>query len=96
MKRKGGVIHGGRRRTADEIEDLSRKSKGRDSTSSKRSIDEVDEDEESEEEATEVPAKNKRAKKDKLTPIKFRMLVSKNDAWTNNDEKASKDKARLR
>jgi hypothetical protein len=96
MKRKGGVIHGGRRRTADEIEDQSKKSKGRDSTSSKRSIDEVDEDEESEEEATEAPTKNKRAKKDKLTPIKFRMLVSKNDAWTNNDEKASKDKARLR
>jgi hypothetical protein len=96
MKRKGGVIHGGRRRTEDDNEDQSSKSKGRDSMTSKRSIDEVEEDEGSEEEATEMPTKNKRAKKDKLTPIKFRMLVSKDDRWTNNDEKASKDKARLR
>jgi hypothetical protein len=98
MKRKGGVIHGGRRRADDEVDDQSKKTKGRDSTASKRSIDEVEEDEESEEEeeVTEAPAKNKKAKKDKLTPIKFRMLVSKDERWTNNDEKASKEKARLR
>lgn len=96
MKRKGGVIHGGRRRTDDEIEDDSKKSKGRDSIASKRSIDEVDEDESSEAESTDMPVKNKKAKKDKLTPIKLRMLVSKDERWTNNDEKASKDKARLR
>jgi hypothetical protein len=96
MKRKGGVIHGGRRRTDDEIEEQSNKSKGRDSVASKRSFDELEEDEETEEESTEAPAKNKKAKKDKLTPIKFRMLVSKDERWTNNDEKASKDKARLR
>jgi hypothetical protein len=97
MKRKGGVIHGGRRRTADEIEDSNKMPRGRDSTSSKRSIDEVEEDRESEEdEGTEAPAKNKKAKKDKLTPIKFRMLISKDERWTVNDEKASKEKARLR
>lgn len=98
MKRVGGVIHGGRRRTEDEIGNKAKKAKDRDSLASKRSIDEVegDEDDETEDEATEAPAKNKRARKDKLTPIKFRMLVSKHDKWTNNDEKASTDKARLR
>lgn len=98
MKRKGGVTHGGRRRTDDNVEEQAKKSKSRDSLASKRSIDEVDEDEgeDTEEETTEAPAKNKKAKKDKLTPIKFRMLVSKDDRWTNNDEKASKEKARLR
>lgn len=97
MKRKGGVIHGGRRRTEDEIEERAKQAKGgRDSVSSKRSFDEVDEEEETEEEATDVPAKNKRAKKDKLTPIKFRMLISKDERWANNSDKESKDKARLR
>lgn len=93
MKRKGGVIHGGRRRTEDEVDDHLRKSKSRDSITSKRSIDEVDEDEGTDEESPEAPARSKKAK---LTPIKFRMLVSKDERWTNNDEKASKDKARLR
>jgi hypothetical protein len=96
MKRKGGVIHGGRRRADEEVEDQSKPSKSRDSTASKRSIDEVEEDEETGDEMTDVPAKNKKAKKDKLAPIKYRMLVSKDERWTNNDEKASKDKARLR
>ncbi|KAL5116771.1 regulator of Ty1 Transposition [Pleosporales sp. CAS-2024a] len=96
MKRKGGVIHGGRRRTDDEVDEQPKKTRGRDSNSSKRSIDEVDEDEDTEEEAVAAPSKNKRAKKDKLTPIKFRMLVSMDDRWTGDDEKASKDKARLR
>jgi hypothetical protein len=96
MKRKGGVIHGGRRRADDKIEDQSKKSKSRDSIASKRSIDDVDEDEATEDEATDAPTKNKKAKKDKLAPIKFRMLVSKDERWNNNDEKASKDKARLR
>lgn len=95
MKRKGGVIHGGKRRAQDEIDD-GRKSKGRDSMSSKRSFDEVDEDDETEDEMTDAPSKNKKAKKDKLAPIKYRMLVTKLETWTNNDEKASKDKARLR
>jgi hypothetical protein len=93
MKRKGGVIHGGRRRAEDEVDDRMRKSKSRDSVASKRSIDEVDEDESTDDESPEAPARSKKAK---LTPIKFRMLVSKDERWTNNDEKASKDKARLR
>ncbi|KAH8731124.1 BRCT domain-containing protein [Phaeosphaeriaceae sp. PMI808] len=96
MKRKGGVVHGGRRRADEDTEDHSKTSKTQDSTSSKRSADDIEEDEESEAEIIEAPTKNKRAKKDKLTPIKFRMLVSKDDRWSNNDEKASKDKARLR
>ncbi|KAI1520847.1 BRCT domain containing protein [Pyrenophora tritici-repentis] len=97
MKRRGGVIHGGRRRTEDEVDDRLKEPKGgRESVSSKRSFDEVDEDDETEDEMTELPAKNKRAKKDKLTPIKFRMLISKDERWTNNPEKESKDKARLR
>ncbi|CAN9374574.1 unnamed protein product [Alternaria alternata] len=97
MKRKGGVVHGGRRRTEDQVDEGTKQPKGcRDSVSSKRSIDEVDDDEETEDEATEVPAKNKRAKKDKLAPIKFRMLISKDERWANNPEKESKDKARLR
>jgi hypothetical protein len=49
MKRKGGVIHGGRRRTDDEIEEQAKTSKGRDSVASKRSFDELDEDEDTEE-----------------------------------------------
>lgn len=98
MKRKGGVIHGGRRRAEDEADEGSKKPSGRDSLSSKRSFDDVDDDsnDETEDEAADVPSKTKRARKDKLTPIKFRMLVSKDERWTNNDEKASKDKARLR
>ncbi|KAF2131627.1 hypothetical protein P153DRAFT_336084 [Dothidotthia symphoricarpi CBS 119687] len=96
MKRKGGVVHGGRRRTDEEVEENAKQSKGRDSFSSKRSIDEVDQDqdEETEDGSPEAPAKNKRAKK--LMPIKYRMLISKDERWFNNDEKASKDKARLR
>lgn len=96
MKRKGGVIHGGRRKNDDDAEEQANRSKGRESVASKRSIDEVEEDEETEEEASGATSKNKKAKKDKLAPIKFRMLVSKDERWANNDEKASKDKARLR
>jgi hypothetical protein len=97
MKRKGGVVHGGRRRTEDEAESQAaktKKTKEKDSAS-KRAISEVEEEEESDEDTTELATKNKRAKKDKLAPIKHRMLVSKDERWTN-DEKASKDKARLR
>lgn len=97
MKRKGGVIHGGKRRAEDEVEDRASKSKGgRDSVSSKRSVDEVDQDDDTEDEEVEAPTKNKKAKKDKLEPIKFRMLVSKDERWAGNIDKESKDKARLR
>ncbi|KAF1923968.1 BRCT domain-containing protein [Didymella exigua CBS 183.55] len=97
MKRKGGVIHGGKRRAEDEVEDRTKKAKGgRDSVSSKRSVDELEQEGETEDEATEAPAKNKRVKKDKLEPIKFRMLVSKDERWAGNMDKESKDKARLR
>jgi hypothetical protein len=99
MKRKGGVIHGGRRDKDAEVEEKLKKSKGRDSTASKRSIDEVEAVEEpsGDEEATEEPGqKNKRAKKDKLTPIKYRMLLTKDERWANNPDKESKDKAKMR
>lgn len=95
MKRKGGVIHGGRRDKDAEVEDKSKKSKGRDSVGSKRSIEEVDGEEEAsgDDELAEEPAKrNKKAKKDKLTPIKYRMLMSKDERWANNPDKESKDK----
>jgi hypothetical protein len=100
MKRKGGVVHGGRRQKDDEIADKS-KSKGRDSTSSKRSIDDVEvddaDDATTDDEVTEVPAKkNKKARKEKLTPIKYRMLLSKEERWQGNPDKESKDKAQLR
>lgn len=99
MKRKGGVVHGGRRPKDDEAESKP-KAKGRESTASKRSIDEVDDDDDeaaTEDESMEEPAKrNKKARKDKLTPIKYRMLVSKDERWQDNKDKESKDKARLR
>ncbi|KAF2472289.1 uncharacterized protein BDR25DRAFT_259845 [Lindgomyces ingoldianus] len=96
MKRKGGVIHGGRREKDAETE-KAKKTKGRDSTASKRSIDEVDgEDEPTEDEIEEPAKKSKKAKKDKLTPIKYRMLVSKNERWINNQELEANDKAKMR
>jgi hypothetical protein len=97
MKRKGGVIHGGKRRVEDEVEDRTKKAKGgRDSVSSKRSLDEADEDDATEDEETDAPTKNKKARKDRLDPIKYRMLISKDDRWAGNMDKESKDKARLR
>ncbi|KAF2691206.1 hypothetical protein K458DRAFT_288583 [Lentithecium fluviatile CBS 122367] len=97
MKRKGGVVYGGRRHKEEEAADKSKK-KARDSTSSKRSIDEVEADDAStEDEAMDEPAKkNKKARKQKLTPIKYRILVSKDERWTGNPDRESKDKARLR
>ena len=97
MKRKGGVIHGGKRRAEDEVEDRAKKAKGgRDSVSSKRSVDELDQDDRTEEEETGASGRNKKAKKDKLEPIKYRMLISKDERWAGNMEKESKDRARLR
>jgi hypothetical protein len=98
MKRKGGVVHGGRRQKDDDEAGAKSKLKGRDSTSSKRSIDDVEvDDATTEDDATEVPAKrNKKARKEKLTPIKYRMLLSKDERWQGNPDKESKDKARLR
>jgi hypothetical protein len=99
MKRKGGVIHGGRRDKDAEVDGKAKKSKGRDSTASKRSFEDVEAEDEpsSDEEVTAEPAnKSKRAKKDKLTPIKYRMLLTKDERWANNPEKESKDKGRMR
>jgi hypothetical protein len=96
MKRKGGVIHGGRRPKEDEVADKSKK--GRDSTSSKRSADEMEvDDDTNEDETTEEPAqKNKKARKEKVPPIQYRMLVSKEPRWLESADRESKDKARLR
>ncbi|KAF2264506.1 hypothetical protein CC78DRAFT_580288 [Lojkania enalia] len=95
MKRKGGVIHGGRREREPEVKD---KIKGRESTASKRSIDEVyGEEEATEDELQDVATNNnKRAKKDKKVPIKFRMLVSKKDSWVGNHERECKEREKLR
>ena len=97
MKRKGCVVHGGRRRVEDEAEPQAakaKKTKERDSVT-KRPIGEVEEEEKSDDEPDELATKNKRAKKDKLPDVVYRMLVSKDERWTSG-EKASKDKSRLR
>jgi hypothetical protein len=98
MKRKGGVVHGGRREKEIEADDKTKSSKGRESTASKRSIDEVDGEETTDDDDSigQPAVKNKKAKKDKLTPIKFRMLISKDDRWTNNPDKEAKDRIKLR
>ncbi|PSN72777.1 BRCT domain-containing protein [Corynespora cassiicola Philippines] len=96
MKRKGGVIHGGRRPKEDDTEEKGKKTKARESISSKRSADEMDLDESEDEISSDTAPKNKKAKKDKLGPIKYRMLVTKLDRWTNNPDQESKDKAKLR
>lgn len=96
MKRKGGVTHGGKRRAEDEIEDRTKKARGRDSISSKRSTDELEQDDEIEDEGAEAATRNKKARKDRLEPIKFRVLVSKDERWAGNMDKESKDKSRLR
>jgi hypothetical protein len=93
MKRKGGVIYGGRREKEMEVPE--KKKKGRDSTTpSKRSINEVNEDEEnSGDELSEEPGKKvKKAKKDKLPPAKHRMVITKFDRWLGNPEKEAQDK----
>lgn len=96
MKRKGGVVHGGRRDKDAEVVDNTKKAKTRDSAGSKRSFDEVDAGgEDSEDELTGEPTKkNKKAKKDtkKLTPIKYRILISKVERWANDPDKESKEK----
>ncbi|KAF1956207.1 hypothetical protein CC80DRAFT_535563 [Byssothecium circinans] len=97
-KRKGGVVYGGRRRKEDEVPDKSKR-KGRESTSSKRSIDEVDTNDGTteEDEATEpVAKKSKKARKSNLVPIKYRMLISKDMRWVNKSDQEAKDKVRMR
>ena len=97
MKRKGGVVHGGRRQKDQEVPERTKQSNARDSNVSKRSIDEVDGDtEQSEDEMTGEPVKtNKKAKKEKLAPIKYRMLISKDERWANDQDKEAKDKVGL-
>ncbi|KAF2189689.1 hypothetical protein K469DRAFT_658761 [Zopfia rhizophila CBS 207.26] len=97
MKRKGGVIHGGRRERDAEAGEKGKKTKGRESVGSKRSFDEVEDNEEdSVDEISPEPAKNKKVKKGKLPPIKFRMLLSKDERWANNPDKESRDKNKMR
>ena len=94
-KRKGGVIHGGRRRKEDEIADKEKR-KNRDSVASKRSIDEVDADDDTVDEEAEAAQKGKKARKTQMAPIKYRMLVSGDKRWHEDANQESKDKARLR
>lgn len=92
-KRKGGVIHGGRRRREDETEDRDQR-KNRDSVASKRSIDEVDADESTADDEAETAPKGKKARK--MTPIKQRVLVSGDKRWHGDANQESRDKGRLR
>lgn len=95
-KRKGGVIHGGRRRKEDEVAEKETRKGGRESIASKRSIDEVEADDATtEDEAEEVVQKSKKARKGP-TPLKYRMLVSGDKRWQGDANQESKDKARLR
>ncbi|KAF2199047.1 BRCT domain-containing protein [Delitschia confertaspora ATCC 74209] len=97
MKRKGGVIHGGRRDKDPELSDKTKKV-GRESTGSKRSFSEVEEDEESNADGAEeeTAPKGRKGKKAKLTPIKYRMLVSKDERWINNPQKEAQERNKLR
>lgn len=93
MKRKGGVVHGGRRDKETEVPE--KKTKGRDSTTpSKRSIADVNEGEDGSEDdlAGETDKKVKKAKKDKLPPAKHRMVITKFDRWLGDAEKEAQDK----
>jgi hypothetical protein len=93
MKRKGGVVHGGRRDKEAEVADTSKKNKSRDSNTSKRSFEEMDVDDESivDELSDESSQKNKKAKKEKVTP-KFKVMITKYERWSNNSDAESKDK----
>ena len=95
VKRKGGVIHGGRRRKEDEVTDKDKR-KNRDSVASKRSIDEVEADDATTEDESDTAQKSKKARKGPMTPIKHRMLVSGDKRWHGEANQESKDKARLR
>ena len=93
MKRKGGVVHGGRR-TAEPEEDASKPgAKGR-----KRKSDESADHtaEISETELAGVKGGAKKTKKAKTTAsepaIQYRMLVSGDERWLNSSTKESKDK----
>ncbi|KAF2018943.1 BRCT domain-containing protein [Aaosphaeria arxii CBS 175.79] len=96
MKRKGGVIHGGRREKDTSDDDRQAKPKGRDSNASKRSIEEVDAEED--EDSTDEAAGNEmqKKKKPKKTPIIHRVLISKDERWQGDANKEAKDKAKLR
>ncbi|CAI6241864.1 unnamed protein product [Periconia digitata] len=95
MKRKGGVIHGGRR-----PKEVNHDRKDRDSGASKRSIDEVEDAGDGttteEDEATGPAQKGKKARKERLGPIDYRMTVTKDPRWMEHPEKQSKDMARMR
>lgn len=94
MKRKGGVIHGGKRDKDTDTAGKPKKSAGRESTGSKRSFTELEEDGETtvDEIEEETATKGRKGKKAKLTPIKYRMLLSKDERWLNNAQKESTDK----
>lgn len=95
MKRKGGVIHGGRKSSA-EPEAAKRGLRGR-----KRTSGDVEEDEDessSEEEAVQAtkPAARatKRAKGARDVseePVKYHMIVSGDDRWVNNAKREAAD-----
>jgi hypothetical protein len=102
MKRAGGVVHGGRREKSavDATEKTKKhdwKTATRESTGSKRSFDDMSADEKSEdEEAAEAKPKSKKAKKDKMPPIQYRMVLTKYERWENGMAmKESDDKASL-
>lgn len=102
MKRRGGVIHGGRRASNADEDSFSSPAPTR-RTSKKRPSDEYDvtavgsalSDGE-----TQAEPSGKQAKKAKLgttlPPVKFRMMVTGDERWQNDTRKESADKNTLR
>ncbi|KAF9895426.1 hypothetical protein FE257_000332 [Aspergillus nanangensis] len=85
MKRVGGVIYGGRRKTDEDRVMLDKNSKKR------RSTEPQDEDEEEEEEVADA----KRQKKSR-PPIAMHLLISGYQKWVGNMKKEDTDKRQLR
>lgn len=102
MKRKGGVIHGGRRGSTAEEDNLSSPAPVR-RTSKKRPSDEYEvtavgsalSDGE-----TQAEPSGKQTKKAKLAaalpPVKYKMMVTGDDRWQSDARKESADKNTLR
>lgn len=102
MKRKGGVIHGGRRGSVAEEDALSSPAPSR-RTSKKRPSDEYDVTAVGSalsDGATQAEPVGKQAKKAKLgttlPPVKYKMMVTGDERWQNDTKKESADKNTLR
>ena len=93
MKRKGGVVHGGKRHPSAEADSAA--SRPCESTGSKRARVDADDDEKesSDKEQEETKRKSKRQKSAKeKAPIKYRVVISKDSRWVENPKSEASDK----